>query len=70
LTHAAGDQIKAIVSNVRKDFDTILAAEPQLPKAELWQVLEHYIVDEILAAKPTNRPTRDCLPWASRIPAG
>jgi hypothetical protein len=71
LNHAAGDQIKAMVANVRKGLDTVLATAPQLPKAERWRALVHYIVDKILAAKPTNRPPRDCLPWASPlIPAG
>jgi len=71
LTHAAGDQIKAMVANVRKGLDTVLAAAPQLPKAERWPALVRYIVGKILAAKPKNPAPPSPLPWASPlIPAG
>lgn len=64
LTHAAGDQIKAMVANVRKGLDAILAAAPQLPKPQRWSALVRYIVEKILAAKPKNIPPPPRLPWA------
>jgi hypothetical protein len=67
LTHAAGDQIKAMVANVRKGLDAILAAAPQLPKPQRWSALVRYIVEKILAAKPKNIPPPPCLPWASPL---
>lgn len=30
-THAAADQIKAMITNVRKGFDVVLASAPPLP---------------------------------------
>lgn len=71
LTHAAGDQIKAMIANVRKGLDTILASAPQLPKPDRWPALVRYIVDKILAVKPTTRSPPAQLPWAvPLIPAG
>lgn len=71
LSHVAGDQIKAMVANVRKGLDTILAAAPQLPKVERWRALMRYIVEKIIAAKPKNPDPPSPLPWASPlIPAG
>jgi hypothetical protein len=67
LTHAAGDQIKAMVVNVRKGLDAILAAAPQLPKPQRWSALVRYIVEKILAAKPKNIPPPPRLPWASPL---
>ena len=67
LTHAAGDQIKAMVANVRKGLDAILAAAPQLPKPQRWSALVRYIVEKILAAKPKNIPPPPRLPWASPL---
>ncbi|MGB4910818.1 MAG: transposase, partial [Candidatus Dechloromonas phosphoritropha] len=71
LTHAAGDQIKGMIANVRQGLDTILAAAPQLPKSERWQALVRYIIDKIIGAKPKNRP-RAALstPPPALIPAG
>ena len=54
LTHAAGDQIKAMIANVRKGLDTLLAAAPQLPKPERWKALVRYIIDNMLKARPKN----------------
>ena len=51
LTHAAGDQIKSMIANVRMGLDYVLANAPQLPKAGRWRVLLRYIVDQIVAAK-------------------
>lgn len=56
LTHAAGDQIKAMIANVRQGLDTILTAAPQLPKSERWKALVRYIIDKIIGAKPKYRP--------------
>ena len=52
LAHAAGDQIKARIANIRKRLDHVLASAPQLPKAGRWPALVRYIVSTILAAKP------------------
>lgn len=65
LTHAAGDQIKAMVANVSKGLETILSAAPQLSKAERWPALVRYIVEKILAAKPKNPAPPTPMPWAS-----
>jgi hypothetical protein len=54
LTHAAGDQIKAMIGNVRKGLDTILATAPQLTKPERWKALVRYIIEKIIAARPQN----------------
>lgn len=56
LTHAAGDQIKAMIANVRLGLDTILAAAPQLTKRERWKALVRYIIDKIITIKPKNYP--------------
>ena len=53
-THAAGDQIKAIIANVREGLDHIRATAPQLPKRDRWRALIRYIVAEILRLKPDN----------------
>jgi hypothetical protein len=61
LSHAAGDQIKAMITNIRKGLDHVLATAPQLPKASRWPALVRYIVSKILAARPKySRPL--CLP--------
>ena len=55
LTHAAGDLIKSMVTNVRKGLDTILATAPQLTKPQRWKALVRYIVEKILAARPKTK---------------
>lgn len=62
LTHAAGDQIKAMIANVRKGLDTVLASAPQLTKPERWRALVRYIIEKIIAAKRRNYPAPDSLP--------
>lgn len=54
LTHAAGDQIKAMIANVRKGLSHIQATAPQLPKQDRWRALIRYIVAEILRLKTEN----------------
>jgi len=54
LTHASGDLIKSMVTNVRKGLDTILATAPQLSKPERWKALLRYIVEKIISTKPKN----------------
>jgi hypothetical protein len=54
LTHAAGDQIKTMIANVRKGLETVLASAPQLTKPERWKALVRYIVAKIIAAKTRN----------------
>lgn len=56
LAHAAGDKIKAMVTNVRQGLNTIFAAAPQLPKPDRWKALVRYIIGKILAASPKNQP--------------
>lgn len=56
ITHAAGDQVKSMIANIRKGLDHILQAAPQLPKLERWKSLVRYIVAKIIAAKPQNQP--------------
>ena len=56
LTHAAGDQIKRMIANVRKGLDTVLATAPQLTKPERWTALVRYIVARIIEAAPKIHP--------------
>jgi hypothetical protein len=56
LTHAAGDQIKAMIANVRRGLDIVLATAPQLPKSNRWPALVRYIIDQVLGARPKTRP--------------
>ena len=67
LTHAAGDQIKAMVANVRKGLNTILTSAPQLKKAERWPALVRYIIDKILAAKPNLPSPSSRAAWAPQL---
>lgn len=55
LTHAASDQIKAMIANIRKGLDHIRATAPQLLKADRWRALIRYIVAEILRRKPRRQ---------------
>jgi len=54
LSHAADDQIKTMITNIRAGLDHVLASAPQLPKASRWSALVRYIVSKILAARPKN----------------
>ena len=67
LTHAAGDLIKSMVTNVRKGLDTILATAPQLTKHERWTALVRYIVEKIIDAKP--KKLRSAYADAVKLPA-
>lgn len=64
ITHAASDQIKTMIANIRAGLQHILAAAPQLPKPARWKSLVTYIVDKILAAKSQDcrSPTPIALP--------
>jgi len=62
LTHAAGDQIKAMIANIRKGLDHIRATAPQLPKADRWRALIRYIVAQILRLKQRRPPLPLALP--------
>jgi hypothetical protein len=57
LTHAAGDQIKAMIAAIRKGLDYVRATAPQLPKAARWRALIRYIIAQILAARPIQQPS-------------
>jgi Transposase DDE domain group 1 len=62
LNHAASDQIKAMIANIRKGLDHVRATAPQLPKPERWRALIRYIVAEILRLKPGKPPLPLALP--------
>ena len=55
LSHAAGDQIKSMITNIRKGLDHVLATAPQLTKTGHWPALVRYIVSKILSARPKTR---------------
>jgi hypothetical protein len=59
LTHAAGDQIKTMIANVRKGLSTVLATAPQLTKPERWRALIRYIIANIIAEKQKRHPPPD-----------
>ena len=67
LIHAAGDQIKAMIANVRKGLDTVLAIAPQLPKPERWKALVRYIIEKIIAAKRRDHPKPERIPPDSAL---
>ena len=50
ITHAAVDQVKALVNNIRTGLTHIRAIAPQLSPALQWRELVRYIVDKILDA--------------------
>ena len=56
LTHAAGDQIKAMIFNIRNGLDIVLTTAPQLTKPERWTALVRYVVAKIIAAAPKIHP--------------
>jgi len=58
LTHAAGDQIKAMIANVLKGLHTILASSPQLIKLERWEALLRYPIFNLVCAKDPGRWTQ------------
>ncbi|MBN8448875.1 MAG: transposase, partial [Candidatus Accumulibacter sp.] len=69
LSHAAGDQIKAMIASIRKGLDQVRASAPQLPKAGRWPALVRYIVDKILNARPkTSFPTPLAIPRRALAP--
>jgi hypothetical protein len=54
ISPVVGDQIKAMIANIRKGPDHDLATAPQLPKAGRWPAFVRYIVSRILAARPKS----------------
>ena len=70
LSHAAGDQIQAMIVNVRKGLDHVLASAPQLPKAGRWPALVRYIVDKIINARPKASPPTPVAPPSLALAAG
>ena len=70
LSHAAGDQIKAMIVNVRKGLDHVLASAPQLPKAGRWPALVRYIADKIINARPKASPPTPVVPPSLTLAAG
>jgi hypothetical protein len=67
LSHAAGDQIRAMIVNVRKGLDHVLASAPQLPKAGRWPALVRYIADKIINARPKASPPTPVAPQVSYL---
>lgn len=55
VTHAAANQVKALVANIRKGLAHVIATAPQLPTLQRWQILVRYIVDEIFLAEARKR---------------
>ena len=70
LSHAAVDQIKAMIVNVRKGLDHVLASAPQLPKAARWPALVRYIADKIINARPKASPPTPVAPPSLILAAG
>ena len=70
LSHAAGDQIRAMIVNVRKGLDHVLASAPQLPKAGRWPALVRYIADKIINARPKASPPTPVAPPSLALAAG
>ena len=70
LSHAAGDQIKAMIASIRKGLDHVLASAPQLPKAGRWPALVRYIVDKIINARPKASPPTPVAPPSLALAAG
>lgn len=54
ITHAAADQVKALVANVRTGLQNIRATASQLTAGQRWRALVRYIVDKIIAAQSKN----------------
>jgi hypothetical protein len=52
ISHATGDQIKAMIANICKSLDQVLATAPRLPNTERWPALLRYIISKILSARP------------------
>ena len=50
VTHAAEDQVKALVVNIRAGLQRIREAAPQFQIHGRWKALVRYIVDQIMAA--------------------
>lgn len=57
LTHACTDQIKAMIANVRKGLDSVIASAPHLTKPERWKRLVQYIIAQILPADRGKGPS-------------
>ena len=67
LTHAAANEIKSMIANIREGLGHVLASAPQLPKPDRWPALVRYIVSKILSAKSKNHSQpglpRPALAW-------
>jgi hypothetical protein len=51
LPHAAGDQIKSMIANIRAGLSDVLASTPQLPISDRWTAIVRNNVGRILATK-------------------
>ena len=57
ITHACADQVKAMITNVRKGLDSVIASAPQLTKPERWKALVQYIIAKIVPATRGKGPS-------------
>jgi hypothetical protein len=62
LVHGAGDQIKAMIANVREDLAYVRATAPRLATRECWNTLLRYIIGKIFAAKRRRPVSIDSYP--------
>ena len=62
VTHEAAAQIKVLIANVRAGLIHILAAAPQLDKAQRWPAMLRYIVDQMLACQGPRRAAPAAVP--------
>ena len=58
LTHACADQVKAMIANVRKGLDFVMASAPQLTKPEHWIAIVRYIIARILPETRGKNPSQ------------
>lgn len=70
LTHAAGDQIKSMITNIRKGLDWILTTAPQLAKTARWRALVQYIVKQIIVTQTKTHPPPELLPHRIPVESG
>lgn len=62
VTHAASDQIKSMIANIRIGLGHIRVTAPQLPKPERWRALIRHNVARILRLRAPSHPLHFALP--------
>ncbi len=64
LVHGSGDQIKAMIANVRAGLAHVRATAPQLATRECWNALVRYIIGKIFETKRRRpAPIGSYPPW-------